>query len=288
MTAARPTVGWIGLGAIGSPMARRVLAAGFPLVAWARRADAAYALAADGAVVAPSPEALAARADVIATIVGGPDDVRALHRRLIPAARAGTLVVDMTTSAPDCAGETAALAHRCGCLAIDAPVTGGVGGAERGTLTAFVGGDPAAIERGRPVLEAFCSRIVSCGSAGAGYRMKLVNQTIVAGTLLGLAGGAALARAYGFASASVKDALGTGTASGFLFDSYIARMMEAGGPTTFTLGLLRKDLALARDEAARCGSPTAFVDLALGAVDAARREHGDGAGVQVLGSPDPG
>jgi 3-hydroxyisobutyrate dehydrogenase-like beta-hydroxyacid dehydrogenase len=112
--------------------------------------------------------------------------------------------------------------------------------------------------------------------------MKLVNQAIVAGTLLGLANGAALARGAGFAPQATRDALAAGTAKGFLFDAYLTRMMGESGPVTFTLAMLRKDVGLARDEAHACGLDTAFLDAALAAVHSACVRHGETAGVQAL------
>ena len=284
----RPAVGWIGLGAIGAPMAKRALDAGFALSVWARRSGQADALVAAGARRCADPESLARACELVVTIVGGPDDVDALHRRTMASARPGTLFVDLTTAAPLTAARSAERAASRACSVVDAPGTGGVAGAVRGSLTAFAGGEPDAIERARPLLETFCQRIVRAGGNGAGYRMKLVNQTIVAGVLLGLARGGALARAGGFDAATLRGALGHGTASGFLFDSYIERMIDGGGPVTFTLGLFRKDLRLARDEARERGLATAFLDFALDAVDAARSRHGDAAGVQVLALADPG
>lgn len=263
-------------------MARRVLAAGLPLRVWARDRAQAAPLLAEGARWSDTPEALAGASTVVATIVRGSDDVRALYRRMLPAAQRGSLFVDMTTASPDCAPDIAALAAPAGVVALDAPVTGGVAGAMQGTLTAFAGGDAGALDRAQTMLATFCSRIVHCGGAGSGYRMKLVNQTIVAGVLVGLANGAALARAGGFDADTVRQALATGTASGPLFDSYLTRMMPAGGTTTFTLGMLRKDLTLARAEAEASGSATAFLDSALVTVDAACTRHGEDAGVQYL------
>lgn len=281
-------VGWIGLGSIGAPMAQRVQAAGFALTVWARRAEHAQPLVATGAALARDPESLARECDIIATIVGGPDDVHELQRRLLPAARRGTLYIDMTTAAPDNAHSAQQLGAHGGVDTLDAPVTGGVAGAMRGALTSFVGGTPAALERARPLLAAYSARIVHAGPAGAGYRMKLVNQTIVAGTLLGLARGAALARAAGFDPATTKDALAGGSASGYLFDAYLPRMMTASGPVTFTLALLRKDVTLARAEAARARQPLRFFDDALAAIAAACARHGEHAGVQVLANDTPG
>jgi 3-hydroxyisobutyrate dehydrogenase-like beta-hydroxyacid dehydrogenase len=286
MSAARTRVGWIGLGNIGLPMAQRVVAAGFPLEAWARHAAQTVSLAAAGATCAPDPETLAARCEVVVTIVGGPDDVRTLHERMLPRARQGTLFVEMSTASGATAASTQALARATGTRAIDAPVTGGVAGARDGRLTAFAGGEKASLDLARPVLDAFCARVVHAGDAGSGYRMKLVNQTMIAGILLGLAHGAALARACGFDAPTIREALRGGTAGGFLFESYVERMIDQAGPATFTLGMLHKDLRLARDEARAQGIDAGFHDAAIEAVGAACSRHGTRAGVQALAAGD--
>jgi len=276
------TVGWIGLGRMGAPMARRVLGTGRPLHVWARRPDAAQALIAEGARRVETPEDLARACDLLVTIVGDSDDVLSIQQRLLPHARVGAVCLEMTTAAPATATTLSALAAQVNAAVLDCPVTGGVAGAQQGSLTTFVGGDAEALERARPLLEVLCQRIVHCGVSGAGYRMKLVNQTMVAGTLLGLAEGAALARACGFDAALVKQALGHGTASGVLFQSYVQRMLEGDGAVTFTLALLRKDLLLARDEAMAGHVETHLLDRALEAVQAASRRFGADAGVQCL------
>ena len=278
-------VGWIGLGHIGAPMARRVQAAGFELSLWARRrnaADAAEALLGAGAVWCDEAEQLARASDIVCTCVTGPDDVAGLHARLMPQARPGTLFIDLSTAAPQIAVDSAALAARHEMLLLDAPVTGGVAGATNGTLTCFVGGPAAALERGQALLAAFCQRIVPCGDAGAGYRVKLVNQTMIAGVLLGLAEGSMLARAAGLDAAGLHDAVGSGTARGFLLESYLPRMMTGAGPVSFSIGLLRKDLRLAREEARSRGLRTLLLDAALSALDEACARHGEAAGVQML------
>lgn len=274
----QPTVGWIGVGNIGAPMAHRLVAAGFPVRVWARKADAAQSLIERGARWSASPEALAHDCHVLVTIVGGPDDVLGILRKMLPAARPDTLVLEMSTASPATATALRDLHEQV----LDCPVTGGVAGARQGKLTTFVGGDPAALERARPLLSTMCERIVHCGGPGAGYRMKLVNQTMIAGVLLGLAEGAALARASGCEAALVTDALGTGTASGVLFHSYLARMLEPGGAVTFTLGMFRKDLGLARDEAMLHARSTPLLDCAVAAVERACARFGAEAGVQML------
>ncbi|MBL8327118.1 MAG: NAD(P)-dependent oxidoreductase [Rubrivivax sp.] len=308
--ARRERIGWVGLGRIGAPMAERVRAAGWPLVLWARRpeavAEAAWAggegpSGASGPVssvgpvasvapvapVAPvewadSAQALAERADIVCTIVTGSDDVGALHQAMMPRARPGTLFIDFTTAAPRVAAAAQRLAAAHGHQSLEAPVTGGVAGAMRGTLTGFVGGDAAALHRARPLLLAFANKLVHCGPAGSGYRFKLLNQTLMAGILLGLADGARLARAAGVPAEALLPALADGTARSMLLDSYLPRMLGGEGPVTFTLALLLKDLRLAREEATALQVSAPLLDAAIAAAAAAIERHGPDAGVQAL------
>jgi 3-hydroxyisobutyrate dehydrogenase-like beta-hydroxyacid dehydrogenase len=269
-------------------MAARVLAGGHELRLWARRHDAlapggaAAALVERGASVAADAAELARDCDAVCTIVTGPADVQALHALLMPAARAGTLFIDMTTATPATALASLNLAQLNGHALLDAPVTGGVAGATRGTLTSFVGGDDETLERARPLLSSFSQRLIACGEAGSGYRTKLINQTLVAGVLMGVADGARLARAAGLDGAKLLPALGGGTAASFLLESYWPRMMSGEGAVTFTLALLLKDLQLAREQAQVLALPVPLLDAAIAAVRVAVERHGPDAGVQAL------
>jgi 3-hydroxyisobutyrate dehydrogenase-like beta-hydroxyacid dehydrogenase len=284
-TAPTLRIGWVGLGRIGRPMAERVQAAGWPMRVWARQPAATHALQAAGAQVCPTLEELAHNSDLVFTIVGGPTDVQAVLGTMLPAARPGTLFIDMTTTSALQAAPLRDLATAGQLQLLDAPVTGGVAGAQRGALTSFVGGTIDALDLARPVLKAFSQHIVHAGEWGSGYRMKLLNQTLVAGTLMGLADGARLARALGLAVEAVPAALAQGTASGKLFESYWGRMHSGVGAITFSLGLLRKDLLLVAEEASHLGLALPQVQATLAAVDAACRRHGEQAGVQALAAP---
>ncbi|UUZ66153.1 NAD(P)-dependent oxidoreductase (plasmid) [Polaromonas sp. P1-6] len=275
-------VGWIGLGNIGSPMASRLLKAGYSMRVWARRPEAAQAVIDEGAVWVDEPAALARDCDVLVTVLGGPQDVLSVYRRMLPGARPGTVCLEMSTAAPATAQQLRALAAEVGAVVLDCPVTGGVAGAREGKLTHFVGGDREALGGCKPLLEVLSRRIVHCGDSGSGYRMKLINQTMMAGALLGLADGAAMARASGIGGDELLDALGAGTASGPLFQAYVHRMVQASGPVTFTIGMLRKDLLLAHSEAVVHRSSTRLLDFALAAIDEACSRFGDDAGVQSL------
>lgn len=281
--AAALRVGWIGLGHIGAPMAERVRAAGFPFTVWARRPAVCDPWRAQGVAVAASPEALAAACDVVVTVVGGPDDVLGLHRQLMPAARPGTIFIDHSTAAPATGEALAALAAQHGMRALEGPVTGGTVGAERGTLTTFVGGSAEALEAARTVLQSFSGRIVHCGAAGSGYRTKLLNQTFMVGALLGVADGARIARAAGLDAAFLQPALAGGSGDSLIFNGYLARMMSGAGAANFSLGLLLKDLRLARAEAASLGVPAPLLDAAIATVADGVARHGADAGMQALG-----
>lgn len=220
--------------------------------------------------------------DVVVTVLGGPQDVLSVYRRMLPSARPGTVFLEMTTAAPATALQLRVLAAEARAVVLDCPVTGGVAGAREGRLTHFVGGDRDSLGRCKPLLEILSQRIVHCGDSGSGYRMKLINQTMMAGALLSLADGAALARASGIGGDELLDALGAGIASGPLFQAYVHRMVQASGPVTFTLGMLRKDLLLAHSEAVVHRSSIRLLDFALVAIDEACSRFGDGAGVQSL------
>jgi 3-hydroxyisobutyrate dehydrogenase-like beta-hydroxyacid dehydrogenase len=282
-TPALSRVGWIGLGRIGAPMAERVRAAGWPICLWARRPDRAPAgWAAPTVQWVGEPLQLLEHCDTIVTVVSGPDDVQQLHTLLMPAARPGTVFIDLSTALPATAHHAAQLAASRGLVSIECPVTGGVAGAQRGSLTGFAGGDDRQLAAALPLLQSFCQRVVPCGPAGSGYRTKLVNQALVAGVLMGLADGTRLARAAGMPAEWLKSTLATGTGGSALFESYVERMMSGAGPVTFTLGLLLKDLRLARSECAALGLDAPLLDAALASVQRAADRHGADAGVQAL------
>lgn len=276
-------IGWIGLGSMGRPMAERVLAAGWPFALWARSRAQAEPLIDQGATWATDLAELAQGRTHVVTMLRGSDDVRQVHDVLDEHLAPGTHVIDLTTAAPGVAPPLAGRLRARGVAWLDCPVTGGVAGARQGTLTLFAGGDAAALEGCRPLLMQLGQRVVACGGPGSGYRMKLINQTLMAGALLGLAEGAAMARAGGIAGRQMLQALDGGTGSGWMFKAYAERMVDGGGAVGFTLAMLRKDLELALEAAQELGrSGTLVLTQALAVVGAACERHGPQAGVQAL------
>ena len=189
---------FIGLGAMGAPMAGHLKQHGL-LHAVANRTHAkAEKLAHDLHVAAPATLAeLAAQSDVIALCVTADADVLNTVEALAPHLRAGAIVIDHSTVAPDTAKQAAARLATVGAHFLDAPVSGGVEGAKNGKLSIMVGGDAAVLERARPVLEAYALRITHLGDVGAGQATKAVNQVLVAGIAQAVCEGLALGEALG-------------------------------------------------------------------------------------------
>jgi 3-hydroxyisobutyrate dehydrogenase len=278
-------VGFIGLGMMGQPLAMHLLSAGHGLVLYARNRAQATDLCAVGARLVACPAEVAKAAEVTFTMVGGPDDVAAIHRGadgLLAGARPGRVLVDLTTSSPELAIELAALGRLEGIDCLDAPVTGGVKGARDGTLTLMVGGEPDALERVRPLLDCFAGQIRHLGPAGAGQRAKIVNQIAVGGIMTGLAEALAYASAAGLDEDAMLATLVGGTARSFLLEAYGEAMLQGNLDAGFFVDHFVKDLSLALDSARRLGLQP---DGLANTLDSYRQlaAAGDGrAGIQAL------
>jgi 3-hydroxyisobutyrate dehydrogenase len=180
------TVGFIGLGNQGSPIARRIVNAGFPLTIWARRPASLESFADTPAVVAASAAALAGECDVIGICVVNDDDVRQilLEQGVLEAARPGTVIAIHSTLLPQTVIDLDRLACARGVHLLDAPVSGGSRGAELGTMAIMVGGEEAALDRARPVFEIFSAKIAHLGGVGCGQMMKLLNNNLAYANLV--------------------------------------------------------------------------------------------------------
>ena len=238
---ALPTVGFIGLGSQGGPMAERILA-GYPLVVWARRAEALQPFVAQGARAAESVAELGAACDVIGVCVVDDAGVLAICDQLIPAMRPGSLLAIHSTVLPETCEALAAHCAEHGLGFLDAPVSGGGPGAAAGTLTVMCGGQAEAFEAARPVLETFGKMIVLLGGAGAGQRAKIVNNALLAANM-GLAHAALGAgEALGLDRAALAELVKASSGRSFGFEVY-ARLPS---PAAFAVGapLLVKDTGL--------------------------------------------
>lgn len=274
------TVGFIGLGVMGRPMARNLLKRGFPLVVHSRSPAPVDEMVAAGAARAASPADVARNATCIITMLpDGPDVERVLEGAggVFSALQPGSIIVDMSTIAPATARRLAAAAAQHGAAMLDAPVSGGEIGAIDGTLSIMIGGEATAIERVRPLLEAMGNpdRIVHIGASGAGQVCKACNQLVIGGTLAAVGEAFALARKSDIDPARVRAALLGGFASSRVLEVHGERLLQENFKPGFPARLYRKDLRIVMDalnEAQVSAPVTAIVQQLLTALIADGKE----------------
>ena len=250
-------VGFVGLGTMGAAMAANIGRAGFPLTVWNRSGGRATPLVEAGAARANTPADVARAADIVVTCVSDTPDVEAVlfgPDGVATARRDGLLVIDCSTISPSATRDFAARLAEVGATLVDAPVSGGSEGAQKGTLSIFVGGAGAAVERARPVLDAMGKTITHVGPVGAGQAVKAVNQVILAGTYIGVAEGIVLATKAGLDVEQVVGALSGGAAQSWVLANRSGRMIANDYPLGFKLALHRKDLGIALELARETGS----------------------------------
>ncbi len=267
-------VAFIGVGNMGSRMASRLLAAGWSLRVYDRRQEATEALKEAGARVANSAAQAAAEADFVLLSLPDPATVRDTTLEgggVLNAMRPGTILVDFSTGDPGTARAVADAAAARGVTALDAPVSGGVEGAERGTLTIMVGGEYPAYERVRHLLEHLGSRIVYVGPSGSGQVVKLCNNMAAAAAMVAAAEVLLTGMAHGLPLKVLADIMGSGTAQSWVL-SYLGReAFQSSHEPGFALSLLRKDVELflrmaesARITAPVCGLVVQMLRIAVG------------------------
>jgi 3-hydroxyisobutyrate dehydrogenase len=250
-------VGFVGLGTMGGAMAANAARAGFEVTAWNRTPGRASELADLGVSMGASPSAVAAASELVVTMVSDTPDVEAVlfgPDGVSAGAGEGSLIVDMSTISPSATREFAERLATQGVAMIDAPVSGGSEGAKKGTLSIFVGGEAADLERARPVLQSLGTTITHVGPIGAGQAVKAVNQVILAGTYLGVAEGVVLALKSGLDVEQVVAALSGGAAQSWVLTNRSGRMLENDYPLGFKVALHRKDLGIALSMARELGA----------------------------------
>lgn len=254
------TVGFIGLGLMGKPMARNLRKKGFSVIVHNRSRGAVDELVKDGAVAAHSPAEVARSAKCIITMLpDGPDVEKVLEgdNGVFGAMAKGTVIVDSSTIAPAIARRLAGRARDLGASLLDAPVSGGEIGAIDGTLTFMVGGDAAALESVREVLGAMGKpdRIVHVGESGAGQICKVCNQIVLGGTMSVVAEAIALSRKAGVDPMKVRAALMGGFAQSRVLEVHGERMITGNWKPGFKAKLFKKDLGIAANTLAENGVP---------------------------------
>ncbi len=245
-------IGFIGLGVMGKPMARNLLSRGFQLIVHSRSRGPVDELVSAGAQAAESPADVARQARTILTMVpDSPDVVAVLEgaNGVFGAIQADTLIVDHSTIAPAVARRLSDRAASLGAAMLDAPVSGGEIGAINASLSIMVGGDAAAFERARPILEAMGNpeRIVLIGSSGSGQVCKVCNQMVIGGTLAAVSEAITLARKAGVDPARVRTALLGGFASSRVLEAHGERILQSNYKPGFRTRLFAKDLRIAAD-----------------------------------------
>ena len=279
------TVGIIGLGLMGKPMAQNLLKAGFSLTVWNRTGAKARELAARGARLAASPREAAEHADVLITIVSDPPALEQVlwgESGALAGLRAGSVLVDSSTVAPALAQRVAAACAERGAEFLDAPVTGGTWGAEKGELVFMVGGKEEVLRRVEPVLAAMGKRWFHLGAHGAGQTVKLAMNMILALEVGALAEAVALVRRAGVSGERLVEVLQSSMARAPVLDIKAPMILQGNFAPSFPLRLMHKDLGLALELADQLGvalPATVAVREVYHAVHSTAREDVDYAAV---------
>lgn len=285
-------IGFIGLGRMGRPMAKNLIARGFALVVHNRSRAAVDELAVAGARAAGSPADVAREASIIITMLpDGPDveGVLAGDAGVFDGMARGTLLIDMSTIAPATARRLALDASNRGASMLDAPVSGGEIGAIDGTLSIMVGGERADVERARPLFDAMGNpeRVRYVGPSGAGQVCKACNQLVIGGTLAAVGEAFALARKSGLDPADVREALLGGFAASRVLEVHGERLLKGNFVPGFRASLYAKDMSIVGDTMARSGvaAPvTAVVQQLVTAIVASGRGEDDYSALGTLSS----
>jgi 2-hydroxy-3-oxopropionate reductase len=268
------SVGFIGLGVMGRPMAKHVLAGGYPLIVHSRSPRPVEELVAAGATAAASPADLARQCDIVITMLPDTPDVELViagPNGVAEGVRRGSVVIDMSSISPVVARRLAALVGSKGAAMLDAPVSGGEIGAVNASLSIMVGGDPDAFARVRPVLGCMghAERIVHIGGEpGSGQICKVCNQIAIGGALAGVSEALAVARKAGVDAALVRQALLGGFATSRVLEVHGERMLTGNYTPGFRTRLYQKDLRIAHETAAAHAVPVPATALVSQLVNA--------------------
>src|SRR5437773_12209081 len=247
-------VGFVGLGAMGTHMARNLHRAGMLAAVWNRSAVKTRTLASELDVTAPATlEQLAAGIDVVVSCVSADADVLEVARALAPGLKSGALMLDCSTIGAETARQAAALLVPRGVEFLDCPVSGGVEGARDAQLAIMAGGTPAGFERALPILSVLGRTITHFGPTGSGQAAKATNQIMCAGIIEAVAEAMAFARAQGLPLEKLIDTLGQGAGSSWYFVHRAPNMVRGAYPAGFRVRLHAKDLGICREMAARFG-----------------------------------
>ncbi len=257
------TIAFIGLGNMGGPMVANLVKAGHKVSAFDLVAAARDQAKSDGASIAESSVAAVKGAEIVITMLPAGKHVLSVWNDVVPAMTKGTLIIDCSTIDVESSKQAHALAAKHGVGSVDAPVSGGTGGAKGATLTFMCGGEEKAFATAKPILEKMGKKIVHCGAAGAGQGVKICNNMILAISMIGVSEGFSLAEKLGLSHQAVFDVVSTSSGQCWAMTSYC----PVPGPVPaspanndykpgFATALMLKDLTLAQDAAKASGAAT--------------------------------
>ena len=279
------TIGWIGLGIMGAPMARNLLNAGHQVLAWNRSAERLETAVADGAQRAASPADVASRSDIVIACVTASADLEEVAlgpHGVIDGIRGGSVFVDMSTISPAVARDVSTRLEEKGVAMLDAPISGGEQGAIDGTLSIMVGGSAEALERVRPTFEVLGSTVTHCGPTGAGQTVKLCNQIAVCINNLAMAEALVFCERSGVDPSIMLSAITQGAAGSWQLSNLGPKVVERDFEPGFKVGLQQKDLRLALEAADELHTPLVGTSLVHQLFAAVEREYGTDVGTQAL------
>ena len=256
-------IAFIGLGNMGGPMAANLVKAGREVSGFDLSPESRQSAAANGIAIAGSAVEAVAGAGIVVTMLPAGRHVLSVWEELVAALVPGTLLIDCSTIDVESARQAHTLAKGAGCLSLDAPVSGGTGGATAGTLTFMVGGADDAFARGRPVLEQMGKRIVHCGDAGAGQAAKICNNMILGITMAGVCEAFVLGEKLGLSHQALFDVASTSSGQCWSINTYCpvpgpvpGSPANNGYKPGFAAALMLKDLKLSQDAASAAGATT--------------------------------
>ena len=259
--------GVIGLGAMGAPMARHLANAGLLARVWNRTKSTAETLEEETAMIAAdTPTQLAAVCNVVLTCVSADQDLLDVVSQLLPGIKPGTVMVDTSTVSPATARQVAASLLDLDCGFVDAPVSGGVEGAQNGTLSVMAGGDCANMSRIMPVLEAISATVTHMGPVGSGQATKAVNQVMIAGIAEAVCEGLALSEKLNLPLERLLSVVSAGAAGSWFLGHRGQSMMESRFDVGFKLSLLLKDLLICQELAQE-------LDISMSTVEASIKDY---------------
>jgi 3-hydroxyisobutyrate dehydrogenase len=263
------TIAFIGLGNMGGPMAANLVKAGHAVVGFDLVPASREAAAAEGARIAGSGPEAVREADVIVTMLPAGKHVLSVWQEILPTAKPDALLIDSSTIDVESARKAHGLARERGCLSLDAPVSGGVGGAKAATLTFMCGGTREAFARAEPILAKMGKRVVHCGEAGAGQAAKICNNMILGVSMIGVCEAFVLAEKLGLSHQALFDVASASSGQCWSLTSYCpvpgpvpASPANSGYKPGFASALMWKDLRLAQEAANAAGASTPMGALA--------------------------